>query len=76
MECANALSLLNNHLNLNKFGDCQNAGKNFSNELSSRILQEVYLNIIISCTLTYSFGKQKENKLRQQILYLCLNIQT
>ena len=45
--------------------------------LFESFLQEVSEQLLISCALLYSFGKQKENKLGQQILYfsLCLNIQ-
>jgi len=47
------------------------------NFLFKSILQEVSEQQLISCALMYSFGKQKENKLRQQILYFsrCLDIQ-
>jgi len=47
------------------------------NFLFESILQEVSEQQLTSCALMYSFGKQKENKLGQQILYFCLwlNIQ-
>jgi hypothetical protein len=48
------------------------------NFLFESVLQEVSEQQLISCALMYRFGgKQKENKLGQQILYfsLSLNIQ-
>jgi hypothetical protein len=64
-----ALSLLNSHLNLKESMPTRNSVMKF---LFESILQEVSEQQLTSCTLMYSFGKQKENKLGQQILYFSL----
>lgn len=48
------------------------------NFLLKSVLQEVFEKQLISCALMYSFGKEEENKLGQQILHfsVCVNIQT
>jgi membrane associated rhomboid family serine protease len=81
LECrpTDTLSLLYNHLTLKDLITVRMPARiSVMNFLHECILHEISEQQLMNCALIYSFGKEEENKLRQQILYfsLCLNIQT